>query len=573
MDLALYPTSRTVAPGTTAVMSGFWLCLWSFVLSLGWLLPNHYPPWSSFHFDTWSATFFAVAALAVLVRTRSAVPWSPLVLLVGALAVMPMIQYGAGMMFTPGNSWISTAYLLGFLLAVLTGACWARSGEQVSDGLFLAIGIASIASVGLQLHQWLQLDRLDIWSMGQGLGRPFANFGQPNQLGTFLIWGLLAGAWAYVRGRIRGATAVLYAMFLLFGLSLTASRTAWIAMGIVVAGVWGWRHVWPQPRMVQAVTGLAAYFVLCVVSGNWLSRFVTGQVLFDAGSVARISGESRPAIWAMFVEAILQRPWWGYGWNQTGPAQVLVADGLPALHVNFSHAHNLVLDLMLWCGVPIGLLVALFLAWWLLCRVRQTRTPEQALLVLLLLVVANHAMLELPLHYAYLLLPTGLVMGVLEQRHGVRPWLHSRRWVMLVLWATSVVLLTLLVRDYWRVERSYEALRYEWSRLKTAPAVTPDVLLLTQWPDYFRLLRLEPTPGMSAQDLQSYEHAASMYPISGLVQRLAVALAFNGRPDDAALWLRRVCKIVSREQCAALQASWVARARVDARLAAVRWPS
>jgi hypothetical protein len=64
-----------------------------------------------------------------------------------------------------------------------------------------------------------------------------------------------------------------------------------------------------------------------------------------------------------------------------------------------------------------------------------------------------------------------------------------------------------------------------------------------------------------------------MYPSPGLVQRLAVALAFNGRPDDAAIWLRRVCKIAPQTQCDALQAAWIARARVDPRLAAVRWPS
>jgi len=554
-------------------MSAFWLAVWSLTLAIGWLLPNHYPPWASFHFDAWSAAIFAAAALAVTVRSAAPVRWSALAMLVVVLLPLPLLQLMSGIVVTAGNSWISTAYLLAFLLAVVTGTRWAASGEQATDGLFLAIGIGAIVSVGLQLHQWLGLARLDIWSMGDGAGRPFANFGQPNQLGTFLVWGLLAGAWGYVRGKLGAATAIGCAMFLLFGLSLTGSRTAWIAVAIVVMASWAWRGLWPDRRLPWIVTLMGLFFAACVAANNWLSERLAGAALFDAASIERMTGESRPAIWSMFLQAATQRPWLGYGWNQVGLAQVEMADHLPALQVRLSQSHNLFLDLVLWCGIPIGLAVSAFLVVWLFRRVLGVRNPEQALLVLLLLVVANHAMLELPLHYAYFLLPAGLVMGILESRQQVRALVATRRRVALALWTIGVALLLLMIRDYWRIERSYEALRFEWSPIKSPRAAEPDVVLLTQWRDFFRLVRFEPATGMSDAELRLLENTAAMFPSIGFVQRLAAALAWNNRPRDAAIWLRRVCNIVPQTHCEVLKASWSRQAAGDERIAAVPWPN
>ena len=553
-------------------MSDFWLVVWSLMLAIGWLLPNHYLPWSSFHFDAWSAATFAMAAVVVTLRSNAPVRWSGLALLVVVLLLIPWLQLMAGIVVTAGNSWISAAYLLAFLLAILVGARWAASGEQATDGLFLAIGIGAILSVGLQLHQWVGLDRLDIWSMGEGSGRPFANFGQPNQLGTFLIWGLLAGAWAYVRGKLGAATVIGYALFLLFGLSLTGSRTAWIAVVILVVASWAWRDLWPDRRLPWVVTLLSLFFALCVAANRTIGELIGGGILYDAASIDRLTGESRPAIWSFFLQAAAQRPWLGYGWNQVGFAQVEVADHLPALHVRFSQSHNLFLDLILWCGIPIGLAVSAFLVVWLARRVLGVRSPEQALLVVVLLVVANHAMLELPLHYAYFLLPAGLVMGILESRQDVRARVTTRPWVVLALWAIGIALLVLMVRDYWRVERSYEALRFEWSPIKAPRAVEPDVVLLTQWRDFFRLVRFEPESGMSEAELQVLENTAAIFPSTGFVQRIAVALAWNDRPHDAARWLRRLCNIAPQANCDALEASWRRQAASDARIAAVPWP-
>lgn len=521
------------------------------------------------------AVVLSLAGAAVIVRSTGPVIWHGITLLAAALILIPLLQYGVGRVVFSGVAWISTTYLIGFLLALLTGARWeAASPGQLADGLFLAIGVAALLSVGLQLHQWLSLDLLDIWSMGDGYGRPFANFGQPNQLGTFLLWGLLAGAWGLVRQRIGVLTALIMAVFLLFGLALTQSHTAWVAVVILVCSSWIWRSLWSDRRWSWVATGLGLYFAACVMSIGWFNQLFLLTLSTDMGNISRLSGELRPAVWKLFIDAALQHPLFGYGWNQVSLAQLAVSLDHPSRYTLFTHSHNFFLDLILWCGIPAGLFVSIYLVRWLWLRLCEVRRPEDAVLLLFLLVVGNHAMLELPLHYAYFLLPAGLMMGALNVRLHVRPILSVGRWSVVVVWLASVVLLALTIRDYSRVETSYQELRFEWALVKTeVRGRPPEVLLLTQWREFIRMARFEPTKGMSAEELEWMRKVTGAYPSAGAFHKLAGALAMNQQPDEARLWLRRMCKMVDQAQCAAVKVAWANQSVQNADIAAVAWPN
>lgn len=560
---------------TKQPMSSFWLLVWAFFLAVGWLLPNHYPPWSSFHVEAWIAAMLLLAGAAVVVRSAVPVVWHGIALLAAVLVFVPGLQYGLGMVMLSGTAWISTIYLIGFLLALLTGAQWeSASPGQLADGLFMAIGVAAALSVGLELHQWLGLDLLDIWSMGDGYGRPFANLGQPNHLATFLLWGVLATAWGLVRQRIGVWTALFVIAYLLFGLALTGSRTGWAAVVILVCASWVWRGLWSDRRWPWAITGAGMYFAACVVSVGWLNQLVLRTTPVDVGEIVRVSGELRPTVWSLFIDAALRHPFFGYGWNQVGMAQLTAALDHPSLRVVFGHSHNLFLDLMLWCGIPFGLFVSIYLVRWLWQCLRAVRRAEDAILLLFLLVVGNHAMLELPLHYAYFLLPVGLVMGTLNMRLGVRPILIVGRWSVFAVWLVSVALLGLLIRDYSRVESSYQDLRFEWAHIKyEIRGEPPKVLLLTQLREFIRLARFEPSSGMSVDDLDWMRKVSNANPSTGGFLKLATALAMNKQTEEALLWLKRVCKIVSESQCAAVKAAWARQSLTDPLIAAVPWPN
>jgi len=557
------------------LMSPFWLMGLALTMAASWLLPNHYPPWSTFHMDAWMAIVLALTTAVVLARSANSVAIHELTLLAGMLVAVPGIQYGLGLVMLVGTAWTSTAYLLGFFIALLTGAHWESSTPgQVADYIFLAIGIACLLSVGLQLHQWLALDLLNIWSMGDGYGRPFANIGQPNNLGTLLLLGIVALAWGMARRQIGIWTAFLTGCYLLFGLALTQSRTAWLAIVMLIAASWVWRRLWADPRCPWMATAFGLYFVVCVVLLDWLNYLLLLTLTTEASDLVRVSGELRPVVWRLFVDAVLQRPWFGYGWSQVTLAQLNLSLDHPALHVVFSHSHNLFLDLMLWCGVPVGLFISIFLLRWFWQCIRLVRSAQDAVLLFFLMVLGNHAMLELPLHHAYFLFPTGLIMGVLNIRMEARPIIVVAHWVSLAFWLIAVTLLSLIIRDYSRIEVSYQGLRFEWAQIKTGkPGEPSEVLLLTQWSEFIRLARFEPGKNMSAEDLNWVRSVTSTFPSTGGFHKLATALALNRQPIEAELWLRRMCKIVSAQQCDAVKTAWRDQSLKNPAIAAVPWPN
>ena len=104
------------------------------------------------------------------------------------------------------------------------------------------------------------------------------------------------------------------------------------------------------------------------------------------------------------------------------------------------------------------------------------------------------------------------------------------------------------------------------------PARPPEVLLLTQWHDYIRYARFEPQPGLDRATLDWMRHMTSMFPNVIFFNKLAVTLALNRQPDEARLWLQRMCKVVPETQCRAARAAWIKQGQQNAAVAAIAWP-
>lgn len=560
-----------------SVFPSIWLNVWAIALALSWLWPNHYQPWAAFHVDAWIAIILTLSSAVVYLRSKSAIHWHFSVVLVFALLAVPWFQASFGLLPFAGQAWISTAYLLGFLLALVTGQQWERaSPRQFADGLFWAVGVAAVISVNLQLQTWLNLidtGIFDPWSMGLSGARPYANLGQPNQLGTLLLWGLLACAWALISLKIRASIALLMACFLLIGIALTQSRTALLGLTFLLMATWYWQRLWPSPRVPWVVTALFVFFWACPPI---LKIIAEALMLGSDASYFRgqLQGELRLTAWRLFVSAALERPWFGYGWTEVGHAQLAVASGFPSLYSTFGHSHNLFLDLVLWTGFPLGLLVAGALVWWFVSRIRAVTEAKNAILLMFLGVVGIHAMLEFPLHYAYFLLPTGMVMGVLNHRLGGKPVFTTPRWTLLGLWLMAAVLLTSIIRDYFRIESSFQTVRFELARIGTLPVGDPpDVLLLTQLRERIAYMRYEVKSGMTPEELDWLIKVVNAYPGGGVAYKAARALALNNRPAEAQQWLKKVCKISSPQECDLIKRVWAQDGRADPLIAAVVWPA
>lgn len=549
-----------------------WLAFAALALSLSWLLPNHVPPWLAFHADAWAALVLTVVAAGVLLQDRKTTEWHGLAVLTAALIVVVALQYAFGMIRQFGVMWINIAFLFGFLLALLVGSSWERATRlQCADMLFTAVVVAAVVSVGLQLHQWLDWEPVGPWILKSSGSRHFANMVQPNQLASLLFLGVLGCAWMYLRGWMYGYIAVFLAMCLLFGLALTESRTGWINALLIVTATVAYRRLPGVGRLPSVAISLAAFYLLCVVSLPALNETMgTSGIPVQLRSIA---DNTRISLWKMLVEAAALRPWTGFGWGQVSHAQFLMSIDQMYPGASLQQAHNLVLDLVLWNGVPIGLTVAALLGWWAWQAIRRVSDPFQLVMFLFLVVLFAHAMLEFPLQYAYFLLPAGLMMGALDSSLGFRVAFQTPKWLAGSIVLAVAAMLSVTIRDYFRVETSFYGLRFEQRKIKTSiPPVPPDVLVLTQWHDYVYLARLDPSQVHGVQDLVWAGDLVRTMPSALGMYKLASMLVFAGRPDEAQQWLKVLCRVNPQPQCEIIRAMWLEQTTKHTLMAAVPWP-
>jgi hypothetical protein len=541
-------------------------------LAFAWLLPNHSMPWLGFHGDAWAASCLLAISIYVFYRFKSPSEWHFISILAAAIVCIPLLQFVTHLIPIFGVAWINAAYMLGFLLAILVGSTWEKSEpNQCSDFLFLSIAIASTVSIGLQLHQFFNLENIGPWILNSTGSRHFANMAQPNQLASLLLLGSLACGWGYWRKFIGPYTAIGVAGLFLFGTVLTESRTAWLNVFCLVGCTVFWRKVLPSKTYLWCVFGLAVFFALCAVSLSANNDFFGGGLPVQYRST---TADPRWTAWVMFLKAIAYKPMVGFGWGQLGYAQFLMMDEKISLGGSFLQAHNLFIDLMLWNGIPLGLGISATLVWWVWSVIRSIRNFSQYILTCFLLILGIHAMLEYPLQYAYFLLPVGFVMGSLNTSMGFRSIQVKSRWPAVVVLLSAAVVLFITVRDYFRIEDSFYGLRFEQKKIQSDyPRTPPDVMALTQWRDYIVFARMEPRPGIATADLEWMRNLVSTTPSAFVMYKFAAMLAFNDQPAEAATWLKRLCLTSPREHCEAIRIEWAKQSEINQKYASIAWPN
>jgi O-antigen ligase len=502
-------------------------------------------------------------------------PWRVpgLALLVLAVACIPVLQWIGGQIYYSGTVGMNSAYLLGFALVILMGARFEELRPNLLlDALFLSIGTAAVITVWLQIYQWLgMINPDDWWAAGRDAARPSGNFSQPNHAATFLGWGVCAAAWGCFRGRMGWACATLLAAYFLFGIALTGSRTAIAGGAVVIAAVFWWRKFWPTRHSILVVCGLAFYYLaLLIVIGQPQEGNVLDNRLLGSSSISE-----RKLIWQVATSALGEHPWMGYGWDQNFTAQLTVAYKNVALHNSLGSSHNLFLDILVWNGIPLGGLLCGFLLYWFFRLALNIKNSEQAILMVFLILVANHSLLEFPLHYAHFLLPTGWIIGALysKVRSVVQPTIYVHTQVIAALYAVAMILLVIICVDYAKIEESSRKMRSEIAAGRNVETMVPEIWLLNQLSSQLELMRIpELTTGLTDTQLSLVENVARLPPISSLQLKAAKLLAINHRPEQASWILKRYCSVVPEGGCEYAQKSWHKLGINHPEIAAITWP-
>ena len=535
---------------------------------MAYLMPNHYAPWLSFHAEIVATLAFTPLMVWAAWR-RGPIP----VLVVGALALslVPVVQVALGQVFLAGDGWIAMLYLVGFALAVLAGSRWVGAAQQPPQALlgldlfWGALILAAYASMAIALKQWLDLGGSSLYMVDLPPGgRPFANLAQPNQLATLLLLALAAHVTLFEAGRLRPGIALLGVSFLVCGLVLTGSRTVFLAL-VWLLPAYGFMRIRCALRTrPAAVVGGSLFFVV----GSALWPFLNQMLLLSSDvpmALNRLDSlRVRTIFWTSMLDAIGRAPWLGYGWAQIGQAQTDTTMDYPAVYEYFYSSHNLLLDLLLWNGVPIGLSVIVgLLAWWV-WQLRQCRDPLSWSALVAIGFVFSHAMVEYPLEYAFFLLPVGFLMGILSAVHPSNVDKLAERFVPKFQHAAlagvacfTFALFLKMAVEYPIWEQDWRYLKFQEARIgKPERGELPSPILLTQLDELMKFSRTEARPEMSNDELEWMRRVSGRFGHASGMYRYALALALNHRSVEARTALSRLCQMQSKAMCISAQSNW-----------------
>jgi hypothetical protein len=528
------------------------------LMLIGWLNVSHFLPWVSWHSEF---PFFLLPWLAAvwwLRRPRRQVEFPMPILVVAVLGLVLWMQGLVGLIFWRGQVLVLTLYLLLIGSAVTWG--W-REGHFAADetsppaqqhaGEWLAwsVIVGGMLSLGIALVQVFQVwEDLTTIVRQPYIRRPGGNLGQPNHLATLLVMGMSGVAFLHARGRVGAPTMATLLLFLTGGIAVTESRSGLLAT-LVLCSLWAWKRpsaTLPMSRTWALLPALVvvAIFALWPVFYRWWSGGFDGEA--GIGRLESSGSDPRWLLWRQMFEASLLKPWFGWGMRNTAEAHNAIAhEGANALAATYSH--NIILDLAVWIGWPMALVVICTIVWWIWSRLKvMNDCPLTWFGMALLVPFGVHSLFEFPFAYAYLLLPAMLGVGFLSaQNNSGVVIFRVPRWTLSLVIAVAGLLGAWSMVDYFRVEEDFRVARFQMLRIGPSPTEPPPkIWLLNQLSDLVASTRVPLQQGLSAAQVDLLRRAALHYPWSGSQYRYATALALNGAPDEA----RRQLQVLRAQQ-------------------------
>jgi hypothetical protein len=503
----------------------------------GFLSPYGFSPWMSFHHEAWVfASLWPVSAL-LFWRAWQKAPdplrnaFTPLAFaLLGIMALQCALLPAVYL----GDVALGAVYVCGGWVAWQFGLQHDPAQEDHFKALaFTWMAIALISAL-MAVVQFLELESaLKPWVITPAqLHRATANLAQPNNLATFLLMGVVATVWLYETAVLSGGFTVVLIVVLSLGVLSAQSRTAMLsAVGLVIIHYGMARKNMPTRTQPYKVWLWCAGLIL----SSWAIKFITTYDEFQLNNA--VTFEGRIIIWKQLLMGLQASPWWGFGWLQTPAAQQAGALYVIGTEQTF-YAHNLVLDMCVWMGVPLGLLISGLCAAWLLKRWQVAAQARTLMGLAFVLPLAVHSLLEMPFSYAFFLFPAAWVMGMVDRDtstpHQALSPLRGRCESLL---AVSFVGLAMWIGvEYIKVEEDFRMARFEKQKIDAVPTdyARPSLVLMTQWRDLLDAMRIPVARDMREEQLAMLARASQRFSWLALHFSYSLALDLNGHAQDAA---------------------------------------
>ncbi|WP_391486350.1 PglL family O-oligosaccharyltransferase [Acinetobacter pittii] len=518
-------------------MQVFFLFLAAILLGFAWLSPFHYSPWVMFSSEV--STFGAgLCVLAALIQQNIKIPRAQILLL--PFTLIPIAQWSFGLVFDLSTALLSAFYLLGFWFMVLAGynlSLDQKKRDQIFSGFSLLVIITSLLTSLIAIFQWLNIESHLIYTLHLIGNRPYGNFGQPNNMATFLIIGLLGCLYLYEKNKVTLWLLLPSALIILFTIALSQSRTSWIVFPFLFI-YWIVKQFGKQKRfgVFQGFLWCAGFFVMAGMilpfATNLIEAWSSTDVTEASSLVERASsGYLRFNIWSQMLLAVQQHPWLGYGWSQTSVAQMTVYHAFPTGEWTTS-AHNVLLDLIIWNGIPLGTVIITYFACWFIWLNQQAKNTISIIAIMMVCTVLIHAMLEFPQRYAYFLLTCGFLLGIVQAQTPVLKGIILNKHLLRLSWVVSLLLIIAILRDY-NVYVLNSNLLFNNKRPNAEFMGSDKVFVLTQFEQRLRWIELNPRTTLSENDLVEWRNLVKNKATPYNLRKYAKLLAYNGKVEQA----------------------------------------
>ncbi|UVA78878.1 O-antigen ligase family protein [Pandoraea commovens] len=525
-------------------------------LALIWALPynlvKHTYPISTFYSEALTFCLFALlgalSMVAVWQRDGRAlrmprVTWMPL-----AFIAVVLVQRATMPTELPQLMMTALLYGVAMIVAVNSGYWLAQLGWRgvLMRWSAVALTLGGLYAVGAQVVQAFHLEANVPWLVAKytvtAARRLFGNMYQPNHLATYLSMASAGAFYLWYQRKLPAWTLLLVLAIFDIGICLTGSRAPWLQLALLCAfGLWlVWverveetRNMrrsmrWFVPAAILPVLGLMTMAV------GWAN--VNWGLQLDGSAVARMQQAGQVAgrlnLWEYGLAIFREHWFFGAGWSNYIDAQFALVDKLGPVEMA-DNAHNVLLDLLAKTGIVGTLAVLLPLAFWFARAVRSLKSAPIAFAFILLGMLAMHAMLEYPQHYAFFLLPGLFLLGFCETKpiDSVSPTATGAINGVIVLFAC--VAIPWLYHDYQRVEVAYRAGKIETYR--TDPA-----LFFAPYGDYAVTGALYLSRDQLDEKLAAHREALALGAGPTMIKRYIVLLALAGRDDEALQDIQRL---------------------------------
>ena len=570
--LALAHPDRRSVRSVLSFQPSIFVAIGWVLFGLCWLLPNHYNPWLNFPSEAMAFSAIAMLMMGALATLKpESINYPALLLWVAGVASVPWIQWALGINTFAGDALLVSYFIVGWAVAIFVGYHVADEQYGLSvSALMQVVWIVALLSAMVGLLQWLKLEgAAGIYIAQTDVGDPaMGNLAQPNQLATLLLMGIVAYTYFFERRIIGRFTFVLGLSVLTAVLVLTHSRAG--MLGVAVIG--GFFFMKRNHIASRISPGSVVAWVIMFAMGIVISPDIDRALMLYAEREPLFTSNGRALIWAQALEGTRRAPWFGYGWDQTFAALSVGSLAHPGESV-FTHAHNVLLDVLAWNGIPLGITLIGMGGYWFFTRLHRVNNLAGIYAMACLLPFLAHSMVEFPFAYAYFLLTAGLMIGLVER--SLEPtglWHIPRIWggTSLLIW---VAIGGGIAYEYLLIEEDVRVTRFENLRVGATDTdyQAPRVWLLSQMATMQRAVRQQPVPNMTESQLEDMRRATTRFPHGGLALRYAMALALNGDPVGASHILAVIRGVYGQRFYDAAEKEWDKKADRFPQLKAIPW--